>query len=180
MPALWPNLQPMPGPDDILPEISTAAEALERSALHNALHEVHADPARKAPKVPAALEKPESRSPARWAYERLVLYIRNFEANLAPEEEVALAFTGGDTGVIRIEGMGYFDPDIISFYGTDPAGGKTQIVQHVSRLSVSLRALPRALVSGEDDAEETRIGFRLVRDLEDGAPAGRDSAPPIG
>ncbi len=58
--------------------------------------------------------------------------------------------------------MGYFDPDIITFYGSDPAGGKTQLVQHVSQLSVMLRALPKQV----EAAEPNRIGFRLAEDLE--------------
>ncbi len=73
-----------------------------------------------------------------------------------------MGFVGGDAGVLRIEGMGYFDPDIVTFYGTDPAGGRTQLVQHVSQLSVMFRALPKAV----KDAAPNRIGFRLVQDLE--------------
>jgi len=46
-------------------------------------------------------------------------------------------------GVLRIEGLGYFDPDIVTFYGSDSSGGKTQLVQHVSQLNVMLRALPK-------------------------------------
>ena len=75
-----------------------------------------------------------------------------------------MGFTGGDAGILRIEGMGYFDPDIITFYGSDPTGAKTQLVQHVSQLNVMLRALPKSV---EKD-EPTRIGFRLIKDLEDG------------
>lgn len=74
-----------------------------------------------------------------------------------------MGFAGGEAGVIRIEGMGYFDPDIITFYGSDPTGAKTQLVQHVSQLSVMLRALPKQV---EADAPN-RIGFRLAADLED-------------
>ncbi len=43
-----------------------------------------------------------------------------------------MGFTSGDAGVLKIEGMGFFDPDIVTFYVSDPAGGKTQLVQHVS------------------------------------------------
>jgi hypothetical protein len=43
-----------------------------------------------------------------------------------------MGFAGGDAGVLKIEGMGYYDPDIVTFYGTDPAGGRTQLVQHVT------------------------------------------------
>ncbi len=73
-----------------------------------------------------------------------------------------MGFTGGDAGVLRIEGMGFFDPDMITFYGTDSSGIKTQLVQHVSQLSVMLRALPKMT----DEVAPTRIGFRLAADLE--------------
>jgi hypothetical protein len=59
--------------------------------------------------------------------------------------------------------MGFFDPDVVTFYGTDPAGGKTQLIQHVTQLNVMLRALPKAVQS----AEPNRIGFRLAADLEE-------------
>ena len=141
--------------------IKTSAEALESAVLH----EVHTDPDAVTPDA-SALKKPDGpKSPARWAYERLILYIQNFEKQLDNEHEVAMGFAGGDTGVIRIEGMGFFDPDIITFYGTDPAGTKTQLVQHVSQLSVMLRALPKQVAA----AEPNRIGFRLAADLTDDA-----------
>lgn len=105
----------------------------------------------------------EEKSPAQWAYERVILYIQNFEEQLDNEHEVAIGFTGGDAGVLRIEGIGFFDPDIVTFHGTDQNGAKTQLVQHVSQLNVLLRALPRP----RDRAEPSRIGFRLARSLED-------------
>lgn len=146
-------------------EIMTTAEAVEAAALPH-LHEVHADPEANAglSTVPAALNKPvEKKSQARWAYERLILYIQNFEKQLDSDHEVAMGFTGGDAGVLRIEGMGYFDPDIITFYGSDGPGGKTQLVQHVSQLNVMLRALPKPT----ENAPAKRIGFRLASDLGD-------------
>jgi uncharacterized protein DUF6173 len=145
-------------------KIATTAEAAENSVLPK-MHEVHADPKSSAglKDVPGvAAVPPESKSPARWAYERLILYIQNFEQQLDATQEVAMGFTGGDAGVLRIEGMGYFDPDIITFYGSDSAGIKTQLVQHVSQLSVMLRALPKT----DETAPPTRIGFRLAADLE--------------
>ncbi|WP_246534546.1 DUF6173 family protein [Aliiroseovarius lamellibrachiae] len=105
----------------------------------------------------------EEKSPAEWAYERLILYIKNFEEQLDNEHEVAMGFVGGNAGVLRIEGMGFFDPDIVTFYGADEVGGKTQLIQHVSQLSVMLRALPKA-VPAEDPK---RIGFRLAAELAD-------------
>lgn len=145
-------------------EISTSAEAVEAAILPR-VHEVHSDP--KADnggiQVPEKLQKPaEAKSAARWAYERLILYIQNFEKQLDGEHEVAMGFVGGDAGVLRIEGMGYFDPDIVTFYGSDGGGAKTQLVQHVSQMNVMLRALPKP--RAEEPAN--RIGFRLASDLE--------------
>ncbi|MGJ5618238.1 DUF6173 family protein [Sulfitobacter sp. MF3-043] len=152
-------------------EIRTAAEAVEADALPR-MHEVHSDPKqRKA--TEQALPKcvtdkpPSQKSPAQWAYERVVLYLKNFEEQLDNEHEVAMGFTGGDAGLLRIEGMGYFDPDIVTFYGTDPTGGRTQLIQHVSQLAVMLRALPKQV----ENAAPNRIGFRLVEDLENPEPA---------
>ena len=146
-------------------EISTSAEAAE-AAILPCVHEVHADPEACAglTKVPERLQQPDAtKSASRWAYERLILYIQNFEKQLDSEHEVAMGFAGGDAGVLRIEGIGYFDPDIITFYGTDSSGRKTQLVQHVSQLSVMLRAMPK-----QEKAEAPRrIGFQLRKDLEE-------------
>ncbi|GGX53491.1 hypothetical protein GCM10007385_21950 [Tateyamaria omphalii] len=148
-------------------EIKTAAEAVEAEALPRA-HEVHCDPdARNAADqpVPKGVSKTptEQKSPAQWAYERIIMYLKNFEESLDNEHEVAMGFTGGDAGVLRIEGMGYFPPDVVTFYGSDPTGSKTQLIQHVSQLNVMLRALPKAV----EQAEPNRIGFRLAQDLEE-------------
>ena len=152
--------------------IRTTAEAAEDAAPRG--RATHADPqtpasAEQRPLPDALRRKPvQDKSPAEWAYERLILYIQNFEEQLDDAHEVAIGLTGGHGGILRIQGVGYFDPDIISFYGTDEAGGRTQLVQHVSQLNVMLRALPRP----PEASEPTRIGFRLVADLDkDGADA---------
>ena len=149
----------------MMTEISTAAEAEEAAAIPR-YREIHADPAsRGIDGVPEKLQEPvDDKSEARWAYERLILYIRNFEEQLDGEEEVAMGFAGGDAGVLRIEGLGYFDPDIVTFYGTDTAGRRTQLVQHVTQLSVLLRALPKPRA----DTAARRIGFRLAAELDEG------------
>jgi Family of unknown function (DUF6173) len=122
-------------------------------------------------KATAAAQQPKSRSrakpgteakaksPAEWAYDRLILYIRNFEGQLDASQEIAMGFAGDEAGVLRIEGIGFFDPDILTFYGRDEAGAKTQLIQHVSQLSVTLRAVPK-ITAGEDPPR--RIGFHLA------------------
>ena len=149
--------------------ISTTAEAAEAAAIPrrievSAIDDVAGDAGNACPPEGCVTERPVAdKSPAEWAYERLVLYIRDFESQLDNEHEVAMGFTGSDAGILRIEGMGFFDPDMITFYGSDPAGIRTQLVQHVSQLNVILRALPKR----RDEVAPRRIGFRLAERLED-------------
>ncbi len=148
--------------------IKTTAEAIEAAALPEA-YAVRVDAAKgervQSEPVPAGIaNKPlEQKTPAEWAYERIVLYIQNFEKELDSEHEVGMGFTGGDVGTLKIQGMGYFAPDLITFYGTDPNGAKTQLVQHVSQLNVMLVAS----VKEDEKAEPNRIGFKLAEDLEE-------------
>ncbi len=100
---------------------------------------------------------PLQKGPAEWAHERIVQYIRKFETQLNSGEEVALGFAASDAGVIRIEGLGFYEPDLLTFYGRDEQGMKTQLIQHLTQLSVLLRAVPKAVP--EEPAR--RIGFRL-------------------
>jgi hypothetical protein len=146
-------------------QIDTSAELMENDVLPKC-SEVHTDP--NAVHVsdgvlPNALaESAQKRSPAQWAYERIIMYIQSFEQQLDNDHEVGLGLAGGNTGVIRIEGLGYYDPDIVTYYGVNEAGAKTQLIQHVSQLNVSLVASAKHI----DQTEPTRIGFRLATALD--------------
>lgn len=147
-------------------QIETSAELMENDALPLS-REVHTDPTVRpiaaGGSLPKAMAEPmNKKSPAQWAYERIILYIRNFEEQLDNAHEVGMGLTGGNTGVIRIEGLGYYDPDIITFYGTNQTGARTQLIQHVSQLNVSLVASPKQ----PDQPEPTRIGFQLASALD--------------
>lgn len=107
-----------------------------------------------------ASTKPEDKSPAQWAYERLILYIQKFEEQMDPDMEVAMGFAGSDAGMLHIHGMGFFAPDIVTFYGADQGGTKTQLVQHVSQLNVMLKSAPKL------EEEPRRIGFEMRAQLE--------------
>jgi hypothetical protein len=147
--------------------IRTSAEALEASILPHA-HAVHCGPqkaptAEMQPLPPAvAATPPGEKCAAQWAYERLILYIKNFEDQLDAEQEVAMGFTGSEAGTLRIEGIGYFAPDIVTFYGRDENDNRTQLIQHVTQMNVILRAMPKEI----PDAAPRRIGFELARDLD--------------
>jgi hypothetical protein len=147
-------------------EISTTAEAAEAHAMPRP-QSVHTDPDARGcdDRLPDVVAKTPvaKKSPAEWAYQRLILYIRDFEEMLDAEHEVAMGFTDTGGGFLRIEGLGHFDPDIVTFYGTDQTGARVQLVQHVTQLNVLLRAMPK-----EDEAQEPRrIGFRLVAALDE-------------
>lgn len=148
-------------------EIKTSVEALEETALPCARGLARAcdDLPRTAETEPlptAISGQPiEEKSPAQWAYEWLILYIKNFEEQLDDKQEVAMGFTGSDAGVLRIEGIGYFAPDVVTFYGRDEEGARTQLIQHVTQLNVLLRAMP---ADSEADAPR-RIGFRLASEI---------------
>ncbi len=145
--------------------IDTSAELLENDILPK-MKEVHTDPNVGCPsdtQLPKALvESTAKKSPAQWAYERIIMYIQNFEQQLDNDHEVGMGLAGGNVGVIRIEGLGYYDPDIVTYYGTNEIGAKTQLIQHVSQLNVTLVASPKHI----DQPEPNRIGFRLAEALE--------------
>lgn len=146
--------------------IETTAEVAENAAMPRraAVHTKPGEQSVELEALPAAVvKKPvEQKSPAEWAYQRLILYIQNFEKMLDGEQEVAMGFTDTGSGFLRIEGIGHFDPDIVTFYGTDHGGTKVQLVQHVSQLNVLLRAMPKE----KPDAAPRRIGFQLAEALE--------------
>ncbi len=112
-------------------------------------------PSQKTAKPPAMAK---DISPAGQAYARLVMFIQNFEAKLDNTHEMAMGFAGGAAGVLRIEGVGFVDPDILTFYGRDEDGLKTQLIQHVSQLSFILRAVPKERPEGPP----RRIGFAMT------------------
>lgn len=145
--------------------IDTSAEHLENDILPK-IREVHTDPDAPcvtADDLPKALgESVEKKSAAQWAYERIIMYIQNFEKQLDNDHEVGMGLAGGNTGVIKIEGLGYYDPDIVTYYGVNEAGAKTQLIQHVSQLNVTLIATAKHI----DQPEPKRIGFRLAEGLE--------------
>jgi len=148
--------------------IATTAEALEATAIRPAARAIMVDPKSALTAEQEPLPKPlcdenaDEKSPAQWAYERVILYIQNFEKQLDADHEIGMGFTGGDAGTMRIMGLGFFAPDIITFYGVDSDGARVQMVQHYNQLNVMLRAMLRA---DDGDEKPNRIGFRLAEDL---------------
>lgn len=93
-------------------------------------------------------------SSAEWTYTRLMEYIKDFEEGLDDEHEVGARLVSfGQAVVFHIQRLGFYGPDIITFYGTDEQGQALQLIQNVSQLSVLLMAMKKQA------DKPRRIGF---------------------
>ena len=102
-------------------------------------------------------------NPAKWAYKHLVEYIIDFEKNLDEDHEIGARLVSfGQAVTFHIEDIGYYGPDIISFYGVNDNQERVQLIQHISQLSVLLIAMTKI---GE---KPRRIGFEIDKN-EDGS-----------
>jgi len=96
-------------------------------------------------------------NPAEEIYNQLVEYIQEFEKGLDQEHENGAQLVSfGNTVEFRISNIGYYGPDIITFYGQDDQGRKLQLIQHISQLSVLLIGLKTI-----ENRPPRRIGFNL-------------------
>ena len=100
-------------------------------------------------------------NPARWTYERLGEYIQDFEADLDNDHEIGARLVSfGSVVTFHVDNVGYFGPDIISFYGKDDNGQSVHLIQNVAQLSVLLVAMKKR------QEKPRRIGF--IWDEEEG------------
>ena len=100
-------------------------------------------------------------NPSKWTYLKLIECVFNFEKSLDDNHEVGARLVSFSSEVtFYVQDVGYYDPHIISFSGINEKGGKLQLIQHVSQLSVFLVAIKKR---GEEPA---RIGFKLKRAAE--------------
>ena len=108
--------------------------------------------------LPAPLPRPDenTQNPAKWMFERLASYIKQFESRLDDEHEIGARLVSfGANLTFHIEDMGYFGPDMIVFYGKNDRGEPVQLLQHTSQLSVLLVAVRK------QQERPRRIGFIL-------------------
>ena len=94
---------------------------------------------------------------ADWMYERVVKKITEFEESIPDNMQAGGRFVSSANGyTFSIDDVGYWNPDMIVFYGTGPDGAKVELLQHTSQLNLLLVAVPRT-----DDLSKPRrkIGF---------------------
>jgi hypothetical protein len=128
--------------------------------------------------VPTTLPRQQDHqdNAARWMFERLATYIKQFEGALDDEHEVGARLVSfGHNLTFHVQDMGYYGPDMIVFYGRNDQGEPVQLIQHTSQLSVLLVAVRK-------QAEQPRrIGFILDEQahpptLPAGAPGQKTSS----
>jgi hypothetical protein len=108
----------------------------------------------KIPDFPKLLVQQPNLNPAAWAYERLGKYFKDFEADLDEEHEIGARLVSfGQTVTFHILNIGYYGPDIITFYGINENNERIQLIQNISQLSVLLIAMKKL---GD---KPRRIGF---------------------
>lgn len=94
---------------------------------------------------------------ASWKYKKLVEQIREFEANLDQNHEVAIRLASFGTSILMsVEDFGYQNPDVLYFYGK-VNGEEAQLIQHTSQLNFLLLAVQKP----DPQKPPRRIGFAL-------------------
>jgi hypothetical protein len=92
----------------------------------------------------ASLSKPfVQKSEAELAYEHIKQYIAEFQSEIDENHEISISiFTPTQEFNINVANVGFYGPNIISFYGDDNDGNKMQVIQHVNQVNIQLRCVP--------------------------------------
>ena len=101
-------------------------------------------------------EEMESSYMASDMYQQIVALINNFEAELPDTLQAGGRLVSAGDITFSIQDIGYWDPNLIVFYGELSDGSSVELVQHISQLNLLLVAVPR-----HDDPKTPRriIGF---------------------
>lgn len=92
-------------------------------------------------------------NPAGYIHKRMMQIIAEQEQLLSPEQELGVVVVGGNAPSFHLRSIGYSNPDLLRFVGTDPDGNTVQIVQHHTQMSVMIVSVPKL---GEN---AFRVGF---------------------
>jgi hypothetical protein len=89
-------------------------------------------------------------------YQRLTEWIANFDKELDQEHEVGVRLVCfGQAVTFHLEGLGYWNPSLISFSGVSPDGDPVELIQHVSQISILLTKMKRK----DPEKPKRPIGF---------------------
>jgi hypothetical protein len=89
--------------------------------------------------------------------EKLFKVIEEFEKKLDDKSEIGMKLVSfGQTIIIHVQGIGYYDPSLIRFIGLSSEGADpVELVQHISQISFLLAAVPKL----EPEKPRRTIGF---------------------
>ena len=115
-------------------------------------------------------DDPEAPYLASDMYQRIVALINNFESELPDTMQAGGRLVSAGDITFSIQDIGYWDPNMIVFYGELSDGSAVELVQHLPQLNLLLVAVPR-----QDDIQKPRrvIGFTqkaepdIIHDAED-------------
>ena len=96
-------------------------------------------------------------------HRKLMKMIKDFEETLSDNEEVALMLASfGQSIVLAVEDIGFYNPSQLRFYGK--VNGKDSVlIQHVSQLNLLLTSTPKAI----PDKPPRRIGFLAEKENDE-------------
>lgn len=96
-------------------------------------------------------------------HKQLLEMIAEFENSLDEHHEVGIRLVSfGQNVTLRVEGIGYYNPSLIRFFGTAEGGATMELIQHVTQISFLLMAVNKA-----DPANPPRrIGFKVEEEQE--------------
>ncbi|WP_103108870.1 DUF6173 family protein [Brevibacillus reuszeri] len=96
-------------------------------------------------------------------HKQLIEMIAEFENGLDEHHEVGIRLVSfGQNVTLRVEGIGYYNPSLIRFFGSAEGGASMELIQHVSQISFLLMAVKKA-----DPANPPkRIGFKAAAEQE--------------
>lgn len=93
---------------------------------------------------------------ADYSYEIIMEQIKDFEAELDDDHEVAVLLASfGQSITLSVTDVGYANPSTLIFYGRTSDGSRATLVQHLSQLNFLLVAVPKAIPG----KPPRRIGF---------------------
>lgn len=76
-------------------------------------------------------------------HHRIELQLQEFQEELAPDEEIGICLANfGREQVIFVENIGFHNPHLVIFDGTNEKGHRVRLVQHMSQVSLLLVAVP--------------------------------------
>lgn len=114
--------------------------------------------------TPATVESPEDETDnpeepylASDMYKRIITLINHFEEDLPETMQAGGRLVSSGNITFSIQDVGFWDPNMIVFYGELSDGSAVELVQHISQLNLLLVAVPR-----KNPSQPRRvIGFNL-------------------